>query len=344
MLHIVNGDIVGDKLRKGHIHGDILVWREVYPVGPVFVNMSEPHQRSTRAKYLEKTLGIPADDFETNCNSQEQILQNFHKYDEVVLWFEHDLFDQLMLSYLLHWFSKRKLGHTKLNLLCIGDYPGIDLFRGLGQLTIKQLKTLSGTWQSIGEKELETGSRIWEAYASPNIERHVEILHEDTSVLPFAHAALELHLSRLPSAKNGLGIVEQVTLELIQHGMNTPLELFKEIRNRLSVLGMGDLEYWYRLRCMSERPNALLELGGPYTFPDYRKKAAPSFENCEVALTEVGMDVAAGVKDWVKVKRLGMNEWYGGLRLYGDLTWRWDSEGKQLIYYRADKQVLDTHG
>jgi len=30
MLHIVNGDIVGDKLRKGNIRGDILVWREVY--------------------------------------------------------------------------------------------------------------------------------------------------------------------------------------------------------------------------------------------------------------------------------------------------------------------------
>ncbi|MCU6792144.1 sigma-70 family RNA polymerase sigma factor [Paenibacillus sp. WQ 127069] len=330
MLHIVNGDFVGDKLRKGNIRGDILVWREVYPVGPVFVEMGEPIQRSTRVEYLEKTMGIPADDYVTNCKSQEQILQNFHKYDEVVLWFEHDLFDQLMLSFLLHWFSRRTLGHTKLNLLCIGDYPGIDLFRGLGQLTTKQLETLSGTWQRIGQKELETGRRIWEAYASPDIERHVELLHEDTSELPFAHAAFELHLSRLPSAMNGLGIVEQTILELIRHGVNTPRELFKEIGNRLSGLGMGDLEFWYRLRNMSERPNALLEIRGSHTFPDYRKKTTPSFENCDISLTEVGMEVAVGVKDWVKVK--GMNEWYGGLRLYGDLTWRWDPERKRLVH------------
>ena len=192
------------------------------------------------------------------------------------------------------------------------------------------METLSGTWLSIGQKELETGSRIWEAYASPDIERHVEILREDTSALPFAHAALELHVSRLPSAKNGLGVVEQTTLELIRHGVNTPRELFKEIGNRLSGLGMGDLEYWYRLRMMSERPNALVELRGHDTFPDFRKKATPSFEKCVVALTEVGMDVAAGVKDWVKVK--GMDEWYGGLRLHGNLTWRWDTERKQLVY------------
>ncbi len=330
MLHIVNGDFVGDKLRKGNIRGDILVWREVYSVGPVFVEMDDLHKKSPRAEYLERTLGISADDYVSHCKSQDQILQNFNKHDEIVLWFEHDLFDQLMLSYLLHWFSKRTLGHTKLNLLCIGDYPGIDLFRGLGQLTTKQLEKLSGTWQSIGQEELETGSRIWEAYASPDIERHVEILHEDTSALPFAHAALELHVSRLPSAKNGLGIVEQTTLELIRNGVNTPRELFKEIGKRLSVLGMGDLEFWYRLRSMSERPNALLELRGPYTFPDYQKKATPSFENCEVSLTEVGMEVAVGLKDWVEVK--GMNEWYGGLRLHGDLSWRWDTEKKHLVY------------
>jgi hypothetical protein len=330
MLHIVNGDSVGDKLRKGNIRGDILVWREVYPVGPVFVETGDPDQRSARAEYLERTMGIPADDYVTQYHSQEQILQNFHKYDEIVLWFEHDLFDQLMLCYLLHWFSKRAIGHTQLNLLCIGNYPGVEMFRGLGQLTTKQLDTLSGTWRKIGQKELETGSRIWEAYASSDIERHIGILHEDTSALPFAHAAWELHVSRLPSIQNGLGIVEHTVLEQIQNGVNTPRELFKEIGNRLSLLGMGDLEFWYRLRSMSERPNALLKLRGSEPVPDYRKTATPAFDNSEIALTEAGMEVIAGIKDWVKMK--GMAEWYGGLRLHSGLTWRWDPQRKQLVW------------
>lgn len=313
MLHIVNGDVVGDKLRKGNVRGDILVWREVYPVGPAWPDMDGPHRRLSRAAYLERTLGVPADEYAANCNSQEQMLQNFRKYDEVVLWFEHDLFDQLMLSYLLHWFSKRARGRTKLNLLCIGDYPGMDSFRGLGQLTTGQLEKLSGTWTGIGQQELETGSRIWEAYASPDIERHVAILHEDTSALSFARAALESHLSRLPSAMNGLGIVEQTTLELVRQGARTPSELFKEIGDRLSVLGMGDLEYWYRLRVMSEQPNALIVT-----------------RDSEVALTELGLEVAGGAKDWMQVKE--MNEWYGGLRLHRDITWRWDAKRAQLVY------------
>ncbi|MNW56728.1 hypothetical protein D3C74_344610 [compost metagenome] len=161
--------------------------------------------------------------------------------------------------------------------------------------------------------------------------RHVDILHEDTSALPFAHAALELHLSRLPSAMNGLGIVEQTTLELVEQGVNTPWKLFAEIGNRLSVLGMGDLEFWYRLKSMSERrPSALLEIQGSHSFPDYQKKTVPSFDNCVVALTELGREVAAGEKDWVKVN--GIDEWYGGLRLQDDVAWRWNSEKKKLVY------------
>lgn len=329
-LHIVNGDHVGDKLKEGNIPGDILVWREIYPVGPVFLEMSEHYQSPSRLEYLERSLGIPAEDYVSNYKYQEHVLHNFHKYDEVVLWFEHDLFDQLMLSFLLHWFSTQKLGHTKLSLLCIGNYPGIEIFKGLGQLSTKQLEQLSGTWQPIGQKEMETGRRIWESYTSPDITRHVDIVHEDISALPFAQAALEVHLSRLPSTRNGLGIVEQTTLELVRDGVNTPLELLMEIGDRLNVLGIGDLEYWYRLRSMLERPNALLEIEDPNSFPNYRKKGSPSFDKCVVALTEVGREVVAGVEDWVKIK--GIDEWYGGLRLYGDLAWRWDSKGKRLVY------------
>lgn len=47
MLHIVNGDHVGNKLREGNVQGDILVWREVYPVGPKICE----HGREPRAAF-----------------------------------------------------------------------------------------------------------------------------------------------------------------------------------------------------------------------------------------------------------------------------------------------------
>lgn len=132
MLHIVNGDVVGEKLR-GKIEGEVLVWREVYSVGPVFRNMDGTDERKIRAAVLERTMGIPYEEYIQSCEYQEHMLRDFNKHDDVVLWFEHDLFDQTMLAYLLHWFAKQPRGRTKLHLLCIGEYPGIEPFRGFGQ-------------------------------------------------------------------------------------------------------------------------------------------------------------------------------------------------------------------
>ncbi|MFH5185131.1 DUF1835 domain-containing protein [Paenibacillus sp. TAB 01] len=323
MLHIVNGDSVGDKLKQAGIQGDLFVWREVYSIGPVFSDMAGENNRSVRAHDLEHILNIPPADYISTCENQENKLQQFQKYEEIVLWFEHDLFDQTMLCYLLNWFAKQPIGKTKLSLLCIGAYPGIELFRGLGQLTPKQLEALMGTWRPIGRRELELGSKWWEAYTSPELEKHIEFLQEDMSALPFARAAFEAHLSRLPSTYNGLGMIERSTLELVASGVSSPYKLFEQAGNELNDLGMGDLEYWYHLANMSEEPYALLHVQGATDFPDFTN-SVPSFRDCVITLTELGRKVLAGEKDWAEVKE--MNAWYGGFRFKGHpLGWRWDA-------------------
>lgn len=319
MLHIVNGDVVGEKLR-GKIEGEVLVWREVYSVGPVFRNMDGTDERKIRAAILERTMGISSKEYIQSCEYQEHMLRDFNKHDDVVLWFEHDLFDQTMLAYLLHWFAKQPRGRTKLHLLCIGEYPGIEPFRGFGQLTTEQLASLFDTWKPIGENELTAGSRIWELYSSDRIEDHVKLIRIDTSPLPYANEAFTLHLARLPSPANGLGIVEQTVLELVKDGVQTPKALFQEVSRRLLGLGMGDLEFWGRLRTMADQPKALIEFRDPSgTFP----------VESAVSLTPFGQEVLFGEKDWVKEK--GCEEWYGGLHLSGEIGWRWDRIDKRLI-------------
>ncbi|WP_339244454.1 sigma-70 family RNA polymerase sigma factor [Paenibacillus sp. FSL F4-0243] len=328
VLHIVNGDVVGEKLRQGIVKGDVLVWREVYSHGPVFLEPGEQNNRSVRAHYLEQTMGIPQKEFIQISKEQEKILADFHKYDEVVLWFEHDLFDQTMLCYLLHWFSKQKKGSTKLSLLCIGEYPGIELFRGLGQLSVEQMETLSGTWKLIGDKELKVGQELWEAYVSPNPESLQQLLTKDTSALPFAYDAFIAHLSRFPSTSNGLGIVEQMTLEMIHAGINSPYGLFKNVGDKLHILGMGDLQYWHILRQMAQDPYPLLQTYGFNDFPGYNDPVMP-FKDCELALTELGKSVLAGNEDWVQKK--GIDEWYGGVHLQGPTPrWRWNSSSQTI--------------
>ncbi|WP_081746236.1 sigma-70 family RNA polymerase sigma factor [Paenibacillus sp. FSL H8-457] len=329
MLHIVNGDSVGDKLKQGNIQGDILVWRELYSFGPVYTKMDEPDHRRTRAQYLEQTLGIPQKEYIGTCESQERKLQDFRKYDEVVLWFEHDLFDQTMLAYLLHWFKEQSLGNTRLSLLCIGAYPGIELFRGLGQLSTEQLETLSGTWHAIGDEELMLGSMLWEAYTSDLPEKHQRMLEMDSSALPFARDAFEAHLARLPSVSHGLGIIEQTTLEAVAGGIHTPYELFRTVGDRLHTLGMGDLEFWYYLTKMIEGPDSLLVIDGTALFPDF-KLAVPHFQERVLQVTSLGHEVLASKTDYACAATI--DKWVGGLQVRGkDPLWRWNPERKSVV-------------
>ncbi|CAG7650564.1 sigma-70 family RNA polymerase sigma factor [Paenibacillus allorhizosphaerae] len=330
MLHIVNGDSVAEKLRQGVVQGDILVWREIYPEGPVTAGPVRPAERQARASYLEKAMGIPTTEYIRLSEAQEKELNEFGKYKEVVLWFEHDLFDQTMLCYLLHWFARQTLGKTTLSLLSIGTFPGIELFRGLGQLSVSQLKTLSGTWQTIGQSELALGSTVWEAYCSPDPGELAQLINEEnTTALPFVHDAFQLHLSRFPSTFNGLGVVEQTTLELVQCGLDRPTDLFEQAGNKLHWLGMGDLQYWRSLANMSQGASPLLKLEGQEMFPSY-STPSPSFRQCKVAMTELGKRVMEGKEDWVAVN--GIDEWYGGVHLQGrSAAWRWDRTRNTVV-------------
>jgi len=328
MLHIVNGDSVGDKLRLGNIPGDILVWRELYSFGPVFKHMDEQDHRRIRACYLEHTLGIPEKEYIETCESQERKLKDFRKYDEIVLWFEHDLFDQTMLAYLLHWFKEQSLGNTKLSLLCIGAYPGIELFRGLGQLSTEQLETLSGTWHTIGEEELMLGSMLWEAYTSDQPEKHQHMLEVDSSALPFARDAFAAHLARLPSVNNGLGIIEQTTLEAVAGGTDKPHDLFRKVGDQLHTLGMGDLEFWYYLAKMSEGADPLLVMDGTASFPDF-KRAVPQFQDRVLQVADRGRELLGGKADYACTGMI--DKWVGGLHVQGaNPLWRWNPERKSV--------------
>ncbi|MBD2870246.1 DUF1835 domain-containing protein [Paenibacillus arenilitoris] len=322
MLHIVNGDVVAEKLKAGGVPGDVLPWREIYSEGPVFLRPELPEHRAARGRYLEQALGIPVREWQLGSEAQERRLADFRRHGDVVLWFEHDLFDQAMLAYLLHWFAGQDLRGTRLHLLGIGEYPGMALFRGLGELSAGQLAGLAGTWSEIGERQLQLGRKAWEAYASRTPQPLAALLPKDTSALAFLHDAFLLHLRRFPSVHNGLGIVEQTTLELLQAGVDRTLELFRRTGDRLNGLGLGDIQYWRVLRLLAEAEHPMLIVEGDGRFPGLHD-APGDFLTRRVRLTPLGAKLASGEADWIALN--GIDRWYGGVHLQGrSPIWRWD--------------------
>ena len=93
-------------------------------------------------------------------------LATFSEHDEVVLWFEQDLFCQVHLTYLLNWFASRGLGYTRLTLICVDEFPGVQIFHGLGQLNENQLLSLFPQRRETTKQQLELASTAWQAYCA----------------------------------------------------------------------------------------------------------------------------------------------------------------------------------
>src|SRR5262249_17458140 len=149
MLHIHNGDSTAGTAKKANIPGEHIAWREAMVCGPAPQGLTETEFITLRANHLAGDYDSTVEKCAAELREQHQALENALAHDEVVLWFEHDLFCQVHLIYLLHWFAQRELGQMRLSLISIDQFPGIKIFHGLGQLNEAQLESLWPARQEV---------------------------------------------------------------------------------------------------------------------------------------------------------------------------------------------------
>jgi len=335
MLHIHNGESSAGTLRQSTIPGEQFAFRDALINGPTPAGVSGDEWRSLRALHLSESYGLNRNDCEQDLERQEKILESVASHDEVVLWFEHDLFCQVNLIYLLDRFAARDLGQTKLSLICIGDFPGIQGFRGLGELNVEQLASLFDSRHEVSAAELSLAKAAWSAYRSPDPRAIAELLSKDTTALPFLRNALLAHLARFPSARNGLGRIENIGLELIDQGLETFVQLFTVFSKEHSVYGLGDFQFWLALKKtgMSQTPLIAFEGGPSPSGPIDSGKLL----NTKFRLTTEGKAVLKSEADFVEINDI--DEWLGGAHLVNDQVWRWDETNSKLGTDSGDSNI-----
>ena len=295
--------------------------------GPAPRGLSQEDWCETRARYLADAYDLRLEECRNNLIKQQAALRKFSDHDETVLWFEHDLFCQINLIHLLDWLVQQARGRSKLSLVCIGEFPGIEDFRGLGQLTGEQMASLFGYRHAITDKEFDTATRAWAAYCSPDPRALVSLLGEDTTALPFLRNALQLHIERFPSRRNGLGRVENKALELISRGAITFKTLFPQFAKAEPVYGLGDWQFWNEMERLARAREPLLKISEPGNGqPAIR---SDSYREASFELTEAGRAVLAYESDFIQLN--GIDLWLGGVQLIGgESQWRWDKRSGEL--------------
>ncbi|MBA2176378.1 DUF1835 domain-containing protein [Halobacillus locisalis] len=298
MIHIVNGEEVGKRLDTAD---PIIIWREMYDWGPLNHTWDTDDFIGRRAAFFEERIELPSPLFIQSNKKQLASLRAIPYEEEVVLWFEHDLYDQTMLMFLLN--ELKGKGHN-LSMVTLHAYPGIEPFYGMGQLSSEQLNRLMETRQPVTEEQESEAVEGWRAYTSKHpfsLESWIENVDHP---LPYLCKAMKTHLDYHPSKEKGLRRVEELTLSLLEKEEKTFIDLFEAVKKERSEDGLSDLRFAYMLKQL--QPLITFE-GDP---PDYKKVDADPV----VSITEHGIRVLSG--EWNRMDVIGIDDWVGGVRLF----------------------------
>jgi hypothetical protein len=318
MLHLTNGQATLNGLKEGSIPGVHFAWEDPLHDGPVpdFPTLEALSER--RARALSDFGWGSYEALRTQFSDRDRTLEGFRSHDETVLWFEHDLYDQLQLMQLLDWFSRQDLAGARLSLVQIGEYPGMR-FYGLGQLSGEQLAALFPARVPVTARHLDIGRRAWKAVCAPDPTALTMMAHRSDPAMPFLAAALQRLLEEYPSATNGLSRTEQQLLVSGALGARHRQAFYLQSQE-FEACPWGDASVFLRLDGLAAGPNPALDRLGEDEF----------------AINEQGGRLLGAEEDWVGASG-GIDRWIGGVHLTGsDAAWRWDEQRKVLAAGRRE--------
>ncbi len=328
-LHITNGDSAAQVLKVSTVGGDVLPWRDPMHHGPFPSGLDLDAVSVVRARYL----GGPdrGDDAIRGFQSRNEHLKTANRYDEVVLWFEHDLLDQLQILQILAWFFGSGMESTRLTMICIDRFQGVEPFRGLGQLKPEQMASLLASRQPVTSAQLALAKAGWQAFRSPDPTALEAFLREDLTALPFLRAALARHLEEYPWSDDGLTRTERQILMLVSDGISAPGRIFAANMDRETELFEGDLRTFEHIAdlCGASQPLLTSEPHGTFRPLSDAAVSRADFLAQRLAVSAVGKQVLTGeTAAWDLVHR---DQWLGGVHLVtGQRMWMWDAKDAKL--------------
>ncbi|HJY34621.1 MAG TPA: hypothetical protein VJ260_07200, partial [Vicinamibacterales bacterium] len=167
-LHVANGTSTTATIHAAGLPGRSSIWADVLHDGPVPGGLSDDALLEVRARHLAASAAVSSDDTAAELTRWRDAIVAGDPFDELVLWYEHDLFDQLNLIQLLSWLAALPGGSPRTTLISINTFPGRDHFRGLGELTPPELASLFGGHTPVGASQSALAQSSWQAFRSPD--------------------------------------------------------------------------------------------------------------------------------------------------------------------------------
>ncbi|KAB2958491.1 MAG: DUF1835 domain-containing protein [Thermoanaerobaculia bacterium] len=307
MLHVTNGDAAAEAIRSTGLDGAVLVWRDVLHEGPVPGGASVLELREIRAGFLARCgWAERAQALADFAARDERLGTALRSGEEVVLWFEDDLFDQLQLVQVLDRVASGA-GRARVTAVSTESYFGL--------LPAPEMTAAFARARLLEAPEFVLARTAWAAFRSEDPRGLEALLAAGTEELPALEPALRRLLEQFPGVTDGLSRSERQALAALAGGALPFEELFDRAQRSEERRFLGDLVFRHYLDGLAQPPAPLL---------------ASSEEGEVWRLTDLGRRVIHGEADRLAFARL--DRWLGGVRLVAPhRVWRWDAAGARLV-------------
>jgi len=306
IIHLCNGAATARGIGLAELPGEVVVWADALDLGPVLPIADADHYKRRGEFWAAAGLGNAADHAQQLAD-WDRALDAAANADELILWFEHDLFDQLALVRTLARLSRRGY-RAQLSIVSIDRHPDVPAFVGFGQLSPAQLAELWPRRAPLSRDSIDEAITAWIAVTAAD-PRALPLLARRVRALPYLAGALERHLEEYPDPLSGLSRTERQVLAAIARGEASETAIVAASHASDPRYPLTDVVLRAALRGLAAA--GLVEANG-------------------TAITTRGRQALAGALD--RVHDIGIDTWRGGVHLTGKgPVWRWDSRERRLI-------------
>lgn len=313
-LHITNGDSVIHLWRKMSLPGTLVAWKDILHEGPVFATMPLRQLSVLRASYLSQAGFGNAIKINHDFEKRDGTMERCGEFREIVLWFEHDLYDQLHVLQVLHYLAGVGLGPGRVQVVFSDRY--------LGMQTAEDLVAMLPRRQPVTGSMYALACESWSAFASDDPSRWLQ-LGVASNDLPHLRAAMRRLAQDFPSLSNGLSRTEQQMLSTVARGSTRKEEIFAACQSQEEAAFLGDTTFYAKLNVLCDPAAPLIAQVGD-----------------EFSITPLGVKVLRSDADWLQSHVL--ERWIGGVHLAPGPLWRWNEAAATLdrleVYDAKGKQ------
>ena len=242
-LHITNGDSFTQRLQKLRFKGEIITWREMLCEGKTVTNVGSEAFWKTRFDFLHKNYNVSKSWFVEKTLKEYRSLCNHKQEEEIILWFEYDLFCQINMLAVISWLKTHRR-HVQISLVCSGKEDETNRLYALNDLSDDQIRKLFKKRVELSQDDIEFADYVWQLYCSDNPIRLEHLTDFDHYQFKYLGEALKTHLKRFPTIKNGLNEIENRVLHVAaEEKPKSRKELLSSLLVNQGWYGFGDSQY-----------------------------------------------------------------------------------------------------